>query len=151
MNTWFIPEWREGCEDGSNSARWENSMKSVPVVTLKNGLRVANFSSPHPFTFDDGTVLPACSTERARSLMLEADELSTSQEKWTDIELSFVMSTTVGLAIDELQDDPDIDIILVPLPVMEALKNDGGGIGKCRVCRMADRITKVVCSDKFCI
>lgn len=29
------------------------------ITKLSNGLRVANFSSPHPFTFEDGSVIPA--------------------------------------------------------------------------------------------
>lgn len=124
---------------------------AASVVTLKNGLRVANFSSPHPFVFDDGTVLPACSPERARSLKLEAVETSMQRDGWTDIELSFELTPSVCEAIAELQDDADITIILVPLPAMQAIKDDGGPIGKCRVCRVADRINKVVCSDKFCI
>ena len=44
------------------------------IFTLKNGLRVANFSSPHPFTFTDGTIIPAVEDEKARNLMLEVKE-----------------------------------------------------------------------------
>lgn len=124
---------------------------AAPVVTLKNGVRVANFSSPHPFTFDDGTVLPACSPERARSLILEQAELSMQRVRWTDIEHSFELTPGVREAIAELQDDAYITIILVPLPVMQAIKDDGGPIGKCRVCRVADRISKTIYSDRFCI
>ena len=30
------------------------------IITLKNGTKVANFSSPHIFTFDDGSKLMKC-------------------------------------------------------------------------------------------
>lgn len=126
-------------------------MTSAPVVTLTNGIRVANFSSPHPFTFDDGTVLPACDPERSRSLTLEAVERPTPRGSWTDIELWFRPTRIVDTALAELESDPDITIILVPLPVMEAMKDCGRNIGKCRVCRVADRITKTICANRFCI
>ena len=31
-----------------------------PAIVLNNGLTVVNYSSPHPYTFDTGEVLPAC-------------------------------------------------------------------------------------------
>ena len=43
-------------------------------VTLKNGLEVWNFSSPHEFKFDDGSVLPAVPAEAAKELQLERVE-----------------------------------------------------------------------------
>lgn len=122
-----------------------------PVVRLKNGVRIANFSSPHEFKFDDGTVLPACTPERAKLLMLESEEVARAGGKWTDIELVFKMSRQVDEAIDILDNDLGVDVILVPFPVLEAIKRDRRPIGKCRVCRVADRVAKTIFSDKFCI
>ena len=38
------------------------------IITLSNGKKVANFSSPHPFTFTDGSVIPAVSKEESERL-----------------------------------------------------------------------------------
>jgi|APGre2960657404_1045060.scaffolds.fasta_scaffold150721_1 hypothetical protein len=121
-----------------------------PVVELKNGIRIANFSSPHPFKFDDGTILPACSPERAKALMLESTEREIPRGRWTDIELEFSLSDSVRQAVRELELRTDIDIILVPFPVLEALEKAECYTQKCRVVRVADRVNKTIYSDKFC-
>ena len=38
------------------------------ITKLSNGLKVANFSSPHPFTFDDGSVIPAVNDNESQRL-----------------------------------------------------------------------------------
>lgn len=128
-----------------------------PRVTLKTGVCVANFSSPHSFTFDDGSVLEHCAPEMANALKLDAVEI---EHRWpigfnsglgVDVELSFKLTKEVAEALLELEHDPCVDIILVPLPVMTALKSADMPIGKARVCRVADRVTKVICSNKFCL
>ena len=121
------------------------------VMVLKNGVSVINFSSPHPFVFDDGTILPGVSPEESRTLMLEAVEDSHHNGRWTDIRLSFRMTPEVLAVLHAWQEREDVDIILVPLPVMTALKEAGLPVGKCRTCRVADRVTKVIRSDAFCI
>ena len=136
---------------------------SIPIVTLKNGIRVGNFSSPHTFTFNTGEVLAACSSERANALMLETEEVEVPSEcgRWTDIQLSFKMSETVLEALKDL-DISDFDIMIVPLPVLKALDAYLAKRGwyntryielvsdKCRVCLSADRVTKTIFSDRFC-
>lgn len=136
-----------------------------PVVELKSGLRVANFSSAHPFKFDTGEVLPACSEEVCRYLSLEAVEIELPNPKgFTDIRLSFAMSVPVYDALQDLAEDEGVDIILVPLPVMTALKEEQSiwideGVPeslerilkKARVQRAADRVAKTIRSDRFCI
>jgi hypothetical protein len=121
-----------------------------PVVTLQNGIRIANFSSPHPFNFNDGTILPACSPERAKALMLESTEREIPRDRWTDIELEFSMSDSVLTAIKELEKNDAVDIILVPFPVLQALEKAECYTQKCRVVRVADRVTKEIFCDKFC-
>ena len=44
---------------------------SMPVTTLKNGLVVGNFSSPHDFNFDTGEILKACDPERSERLKVD--------------------------------------------------------------------------------
>lgn len=123
---------------------------TTPVITLKNGIRVANLSSPHSFKFITGEELPACSAEVANRLKLEQVEKEVPGIKGTiDIELTFQMSAAVREELDVLSGREDIDIVIVPFPVMNALKEERP-IGKFRVCRVADRVTKAIFSDKFC-
>jgi hypothetical protein len=141
-----------------------------PTVMLTNGLRVANFSSPHPFTFVDGSVLPACSPEHAREMMLEAEEVenqgiccAASRAYTTDIELKFFMSTVVRTALlalanrcFDLTDKDRPDLVLVPLPVLQAVKAERHSaekdvmLARIRCIRVADRVTKAIHIDRFC-
>lgn len=137
---------------------------SNAITTLSNGLKIANFSSPHPFIFVDGSVLPAVDNETARALMLDAVEVEHPQFtivddglgyevdriRWIDIELVFKLNETVRQAVEDAQAS-NADIVLVPLPVLMAVKAAGLPVGKLRVCRVADRITKTICIDRFCI
>jgi hypothetical protein len=133
----------------------------MPTITLKNGLRVANFSSPHSFKFTTGEVLPACSAERATALMLTAVEKETVQDKWTDIHLEFQMSDNVAKELDRVDGfevKSDLDVILVPLPVRQAIgwfckiypERARGVWMKTRCIRVADRVTKQIHPDRFC-
>jgi hypothetical protein len=140
-----------------------------PTVTLKNGLRVANFSSPHPFTFDDGTILPACPNSTVESGKLASIEFTEDEtingvtiEK---IDLSFALSDSCATMLFFLVERKDVDIVLVPLPVLECIKDVVNtqlqakqvmnlcieALAKCRVVKMKDRITKVIYSNRFCI
>lgn len=125
----------------------------VPVVTLSNGIRVANFSSPHDFKFVDGSVLPACTDQRAREMALESREVENENPyaPITDIKLSWAMSDAVFSELARLKDSDEFDVLLVPLPVMTALKEeDELSPGKCRCIRMADRVNKLSHIDRFC-
>ncbi len=130
---------------------------SCPVITLNNGIRIANWSSPHPFTFVTGEVLPACEHERVKSMSLDIDENIINNERWEDIEMSVSVPEEVYEDLQKLQYNDEIDIILVPFMVLDALKNSYSTLygslstDKCRVIRVADRITKTIYSNKFCI
>jgi hypothetical protein len=142
-----------------------NDKMPMPIVALKSGLRVANFSSPHPFTFVTGEVLPACSPERAKALMLEVDEVEVKNPKgFTDIRPSFRMSDAVEQELEKLLGCyTDFDVVLVPLPVLQAIRAcdvAAGGMGSdkwhrmlrfTRSCRVADRVAKTVYGDRFCL
>jgi len=123
----------------------------MPIVVLENGVRIANFSSPHSFKFDDGIELPGCSKERATRLMLRSEEIEVPgvREGVVDIDLQFRMSDVVEAAILEANQDGSVDVVLVPFPVMTCWKSSGRDIGKMRCVRL-DRITKVAFSGKFC-
>ena len=123
-----------------------------PVVTV-NGVNIVNFSSPHPFTFTNGAVLPACTAEVCNSLPLDTEEIKSSHPKLphiTDIELSFVLTPAVISALSEVEASDECDVLIVPLPVKTALEKRGLNIGKCRTCRIADRVTKAIHPDVFC-
>lgn len=131
-------------------------MLNIPVVTLSNGLRVANFSSPHEFHFVDGSVLSACSPEWAREMMLDAEEREALVETqsgvaYTDIGLCWKLSDVVRWEIDRLRVSDDFDVLIIPLPVMTALKEARLPIGRMRCIRMADRVTKKAHIDRFCV
>lgn len=129
----------------------------LPEITLRNGLRVINYSSPHPFIFDDGSELPACSPERAREASLTPTEQVVRDENGIQtIALGFEMSPQMMVELWRLQQDTNTNtVILLPLPVLTALKELWGKEAVVdspfRAVRMADRVNKIVCSDKFCV
>jgi len=130
------------------------------IHTLSNGLRVANFSSPHPFRFTDGTIIPPVDADLAIKLMLDVDETSHPQRssKFKTVSLEWTLSERCADEIDywfTFFAMKKVDVVLVPLPVMTALKSiwNQKDILKSpfRVIRVADRITKSIHIDKFCI
>ena len=127
------------------------------VITLNNGIRICNFSSPHPFNFTTGEILPACDDKWANEMKLDIEEIEHHNPEefqvgaWVDIELKINVPKNVREALYPLMHDDDFDIILVPHMVLQAMKNHPMITDKCRVIRCADRITKEIYSDKFCI
>lgn len=129
------------------------TMTSAPVVTLSNGVRVANFSSPHSFRFTDGSLLPACEPERVARLSMDASEFELPGLcGTTDIDISFEISAAVASQLVAAQNDGDIDIVIVPRIVLEALKETNRQFlcRKARTIRMADRQSKIAHHDRFC-
>lgn len=145
----------------------QSTVSSAPVVTLTNGLRVANFSSPHPFNFEDGTVLPACAPDRVAAGALErTDEerpwpgqvTPLCQDAIVAVVPQFRLSEQVWQLLIELQADDSVDIVLIPFPVLEALRNtfDNDGqslldtVSKCGTICVKDRQTKAIFINRFC-
>ena len=127
---------------------------AMPLATLESGLIVGNFSSPHAFTFTDGTVLPACSASRSALGALEAHEdmVQNKKGRWTDIKISFTLSEQCRLGLHEAS-KAKCDIVIVPRVVLEALEKSGRdtSVSKFRTIRMADRVKKIAFADKFCV
>lgn len=129
------------------------------IVTLSNGKRVANFSSPHPFSFIDGTVLPAVSEEQARILSVKAIE---TELTGGDINIRFELTQAVMAEMDywvgRSQDD-DVDVVFCPLPMITAIRDYKGYYGNdgylkaspFRTIRIEDRINKLISIDKQCL
>ena len=57
------------------------------TVELSNGVLVVN-TSPHPFVFDDGTVVPPCGI----SLNAQFVETEVTFMEWDNIEITFVVT-----------------------------------------------------------
>lgn len=126
------------------------------IITLSNGKRVANFSSPHPFTFTDGSVLPAVSNEEAERLKVTFIESEPSIEG--DIFLAFELSDAVLAEMDKWvaeSQNGNVDVIFCPLPMITAIRSTKG-LGyslrnRFRAIRIEDRIKKLVSIDKQCL
>ena len=131
------------------------------IIELTNGLRIANFSSPHPFTFTDGSILPEVSIEEAERLKIDFIEkpyehMTANGVNYHDIELSFELSDEVLNEVGRWNEkfrNRLVDIVLCPLPMITALKNDEVLLQATpfRAVRMGDRIKKLAEIDKFCI
>lgn len=135
-------------------------MKQIPIVTLSNGLKVANFSSPHEFEFSDGTILPAVSNERADDMKVDFIEDKEETEKgFKNVSLDFGLMGKLLKEVYEYWKDPtmygDVDVILVPLPMILAIKNDFPETyipdTPFRSIRMVSRLDKKVRIDEFCV
>ena len=136
------------------------TITEAPAVTLSNGLRVANFSSPHPFNFVDGSVLPTCDKERSEALSMNRDK--DIVEPWvgplfnvsapiTAVKPVFDLTAAVLDELTAAQETWDVDIVLVPFPLLQALRvgNHLDRFTKVATVIMVDRITKCAAIDKF--
>lgn len=148
-------------------------MEDMPITTLSNGIRVANFSSPHDFEFEDSSILKACSKERAEKLKIIFNETIETQKinakgydvktkTWKsgidikNISLDFELSENVLNEMDNIIKLNDlVDIIIIPLPMLTALKkkypNISGKNTKYRVIKMKSRTEKLVKINEWCI
>src|SRR5687768_14816921 len=102
----------------------------MTIITLSNGKKVGNFSSPHPFTFEDGSVLPAVSNEEAMRLKVHFIESSIMDHEGDescipgDVELEFKLSRAVIIEMNkwkDLQKEDKVDVVFCPLPMIQAI------------------------------
>jgi len=131
------------------------TLSEAPVVELANGIRVANFSSGHEFYFQHGRTLPPCQADRVSKLSLEPSERELLPNgRWKDIVIEFKITQVVLDELIKLNGREDIDIIMVPRIVMDALKAKNLPVGKCRTGRRLTRQTTtdpgVWRDDTFC-
>lgn len=127
------------------------------IIKLSNGLRVANFSSPHSFEFEDGSVLPAVSVDDCRYLAMDAVE-----ERMNDhtIKVFFLLGPNIATRVAEWHlvyfKHKYIDIVIVPRPMIDVLRNNGWDDEQLlnspfRTIRLVDREKKICSINKFCI
>lgn len=139
-----------------NHIHQHNIVNGITIVTLTNGKRVANFSSPHDFKFVDGSILPAVSNEDAEKYKIDFIENEVGDKG--DIELLFNLSSDV---IERMNDFADIwnndllDYVYIPLPMLTAIKQTHHYVNiknsPFRCVRIEDRINKLISIDKQCI
>jgi hypothetical protein len=135
-------------------------------TTLRNGLKVANFNSPHSFTFDDGSVLESVSKEFAKNTMLGSSDIEADNGKFTIVAKKFAMTDKCLTALFELTKS-DADVIIAPLPVVQLINDDFANRdnkvwqeltvndiktlrSKVFTCFLADRVNKICSISKFC-
>lgn len=93
------------------------------IITLSNGKRVANFSSPHSFTFTDGSEIPAVDAEESVRLKVTFNE---DIDEDGDVTLNFTLSDAV---IEEMKywmklwNNKEVDVVFCCLPMITAIKN----------------------------
>jgi len=140
-------------------------LNKYPSVKLNSGVRVVNYSSPHPYIFHTGEKLHACSDKVAQDTKLvanhskrESKDLYGDPRGWHDVSINYSLSLMQEEELKELAEFDEIDIILVPYPVLNALKEENEHDArwddvfyKVRVCKLHDRVTKVIRSDEFCV
>ena len=124
------------------------------ITTLSNGKKVANFSSPHPFTFTDGNILPAMDLEISKELSLK--EIETPINDKGDIEISFEITGMIRaemFAWEKGYGNNYVDVVFCPLPMIMALKEEGYDLKNSpfRSVRIEDRIKKLVSIHKQCV
>lgn len=127
----------------------------MEIITLSNGKRVANFSSPHPFAFEDGSILKAIDnseSERLKIIFIE-EELENG-----DIKLSFKLSDDVKremIVFYDLWFNNELEVVFCPLPMIVAIREEMGENylinSPFRSIRVEDRIQKLVSIHKQCI
>ena len=138
-------------------------ISAAPVVTLSNGLRIANFSSPHPFNFEDGTILEACQEDRVKAGSLDKEEEVRPWGHWDRVDIvavtpKFVVNQKVWDLLVQLEDDKGVDIVLIPFPLLEALREKRNLSGhpllkyltKMGTICVKDRMTKEIFINRFC-
>lgn len=130
-------------------------MQQRPIITLTNGRRVMNFSSPHNFTFTDGTILPAVSNEESERLKILFIETPVKGGLRGDTHLNFSLTDAVEEAIlrfHHLVEDDLVDVIYCPLPMIKAIRKIYGDDylvkSRFRAVRIEDRIKKLVSVEK---
>jgi|TARA_Y100000310_G_scaffold266211_1_gene277634 hypothetical protein len=136
------------------------------TVRLSNHLIVGNFSSPHSFTFEDGSVLDAVNDYDSERLKVNFNETIVESfkhkfgvEHYKTVSLDFTLSQEVIEEMDiwlKMWEHNDVDVVLCALPMIQALHKIDDGLGTIfdgpfRAVRLKDRIKKLASIDTFSI
>jgi hypothetical protein len=126
------------------------------VITLSNRKRVANFSSPHPFTFTDGSILPAIPDVDSERLKIAFKEVKVN--KHGDVLLKFSLTSEVYKEMAYWMEEwrkKRVDVVFCALPMLvafvEKFSDMSLELSPFRGVRMEDRIKKLASIDKQCL
>ena len=138
-----------------------NNNNDQRIMELSNGIRIANFSSPHSFKFTDGNILPAVALEDTKRLELSVVEQKTVDRRRIDtVVLRYFFTSAVRDEIrywQKLYNNNEVDIVIIPLPVLNVMKSEEDYTNldllnsPFRVVRLVDRVQKLVSINKFCV
>ena len=131
------------------------TVEGFPAITLDNGLTVVNYSSPHTYKFDTGEVLPACDVELTKEhSLIERHTETKNSGGWIDVRIKDKLRKVQRNSLNALVKNPKVSVVLVPFRVKKAWENRDFSLiefgDKIKVCRIEDRIKKLVSSTKFC-
>ncbi len=129
------------------------------ITTLKNGVRVANFSSPHNYTFEDGSKLAKVDMREAGLFKVHFREKVVKDVRdISGIEMDFMLSKALLSRMnmwEQLYNDKKVDVVFCSLPLLTAIKKviDVSELRKMpfRGVRTKDRTKKVLLTDRFVI
>jgi hypothetical protein len=133
------------------------------TVRLSNQLIVGNFSSPHPFTFDDGSVLDAVNDYDSERLKVIFNEtvvqviVGDKHHKTVSLDFSLTVDVLEEMEIwEKMWKHNDVDVVLCPLVMIQALKSISNvdlvaDKTPFRAVRLKDRIKKLASIDTFSI
>lgn len=92
----------------------------LPVTTLRNGVRVANFFEERPLVLDTGEVLPACDPHWLRECQSCVKEIIYDYHPWVDVQLKPYLALPVRQMFFQI-DWEEVDIVLVTEFVRRAI------------------------------
>jgi hypothetical protein len=129
-------------------------------VTLKNGLVVGNFSSPHSFTFDTGEVLERVSKEWSdnHSMVKSSSDTLSYCKRYSNSVVYFAITDEIVDAL--ILAVKQVDIMLVSFSMLKALDEIDNldrrfdlmdVMHKCRVPFLNKDAKKTVSSSIFCM
>lgn len=132
------------------------------TITLDSGLNISNFSSPHEFVFDTGEVLPACTNTWAEKTKLDINETEvlaplsfrSGKPQIYDVYLTIKTTDVVLEELDKMHMNDEIDVILIPFMLLNALKDQDFFpelYHKVRVIRKVSRTSPEIFHNKFCV
>ena len=129
------------------------------ITTLSNGIKIANFSSPHKYTFEDGTIMASCDKREAALFKVHFKEkLIKDIRDIAGIEMDFMLSKALLSRMnmwDRLYNEKKVDIVMCSLPLLTAIKKivDVDELRKMpfRGVRTKDRTKKLILIEKFVI
>ncbi len=125
-------------------------MTPAPAVRLKSGLVVANFSSPHVYNFDDGSVLGRCEPDRVEGGSVDNRRIFVEGPKGSKlVRLIPTVGPILHGMLREVEYDDDIDLVLVSTYVARTIACLG--FVKPVVSKMVDKSNLIVSATQFLV